>query len=147
MEFFIKISYFFGRNRWCRENFYFDRIRKRKRKGFICDDILVIDECNFYENYAYPKIYAYNVIGDKELERKILSKESFLSKLHWMIKKKINISKVRRKIFPEELYRIELEKKLSLKKIYIILSRGNYQEMKLKKLKSNIAKEITKNII
>lgn len=120
---------------------------REKKVSFVCDDILVIDKENFYENYAYPKIYAYNTIGDKKLEQEILKKEGILSKLHWMMMKKINPARVRRKILPEEFYKIKDFNKKNMNKIYIILSRGNYEKMQLKSLERNNAKEITKHII
>lgn len=120
---------------------------REKKVSFVCDDILVIDKENFYENYAYPKIYAYNTIGDKKLEYDILKREGILSKIHWITKKKINPAKVRRKILPEEFYKIKDFNKKNLNKIYIILSRGNYEKMQLKSLEKNSAKEITKHII
>ncbi len=123
-------------------------IGKEKDLHFICDDIAVIDKDSIiYKNYAYPKIYAYNTIGDEKLEKEILSNTPISSKLQWYLLKKLNPSKVRRKIDPKLLYSIDSEETLTELDSYFIFSRGDYPKLEIKNINSCDAVEMMNEII
>jgi len=73
---------------------------------FMSDDISVVDSDGFaYPNLAFPKIYAYNTIGNPYLRRLILKERSFHDRIAWHLKLQIfGYSSVRRKISPEKIY-------------------------------------------
>lgn len=107
------------------------QISQDEKASFINDDMSVVDSLGYiYPNLAYPKIYAYNTIGDVNLERELLLNKSLGNKLHWKVMKKINISKVRRKIAPEQLFKSVETVKIPLD-YYIILFKEDVQEMKI----------------
>lgn len=103
-------------------------MRGREDRIFVCDDLCpVTRDGRVFVNYDMPKIYAYNVINNKPMEKMILKDESFLSRLQWKILKKGNPARVRRRVKPSKLYSLaspELSNKLYLK-AYLILNRTN----------------------
>jgi hypothetical protein len=74
--------------------------------SFISDDIAIVDkEANVYPNLAYPKIYAYNVVGNKELEKVLFSDNPYIDRFQWnFIKKHRGNNRVRRAISPTIIY-------------------------------------------
>jgi len=121
---------------------------QHKNASFITDDIAVIsDNGAVFPNYNYPKIYAYNLVGNQELKKKLFNKTSFLNKIHWFLHKKIfGLSKVRRKITPFNLY-----KNLALKpeKLtdYLILFKTKTNAIELENCKTKNAIEATIKVI
>jgi len=62
--------------------------------SFISDDIAVVDStCNVFPNLSYPKIYAYNVVGNLELERVLFEDRSFWDKLQWLFFQKTKLKR------------------------------------------------------
>lgn len=94
---------------------------------FLSDDMVVVDtNGKIHPNYAYPKIYAYNTIGDKKFEKEILKGKKLMDKFQWIFWKKINPAKVRRRIAPNLLYNSEfVSPKLDNN---LFLFRGNFDE-------------------
>lgn len=114
---------------------------------FLSDDIVVVDESGkIYPNYAYPKIYAYNTIGDKNFEKEILKNKSFMNKFQWRFWKKINPARVRRRISPSLLYNSEfVSPKLDEN---LFLFRGNFDEdISFEKKDAKSSSDFEKNII
>src|SRR5690625_1536679 len=122
-------------------------ISKKNSALFLNDDMSIIDSQGFiYPNLAYPKIYAYNTIGDIELENKLIKHHSFLNKIHWKIKKKKNSEKVRRKISPKDLYGSVINEKVKLD-FYIILFREKVSKMKITEINKESAINATISIM
>lgn len=118
-------------------------IAKYDDTAFINDDMSVIDSNgDIYPNLAYPKIYAYNTVGDKELETSILIDKSLGNKLHWKIMKKINIARVRRKIAPNHLFKSVTTDKLPLD-YYIILFKDDVTKMHIQEISKEAAIDST----
>lgn len=118
--------------------------------SFIADDILPITGEKIFPNYAYPKIYAYNTDGSKEIENEILKNESIMSKLQWEFMKKISAVRVRRRVNPVDFYHTQNAKADYLDINYIILARGNFDAVQLEEiddidLVSKISLEIIKS--
>lgn len=73
-------------------------------KGFAfgADDFCFLDSSgSVWPNFAYPKIYGYNTVGNPALIKKIFSNRSMLDRLQWKYKfKKRGAKKVRRRVRP-----------------------------------------------
>jgi hypothetical protein len=73
--------------------------------SFLADDVSVLDaECRLWPNFNYPKIYAYNVKNDVELERRLIAGWDVPSRAQWGLKQRKGGERVRRRISPLELY-------------------------------------------
>ncbi|WP_080146711.1 hypothetical protein [Marinilactibacillus piezotolerans] len=118
---------------------------------FVCDDLCVLnDEGKVFVNYAYPKIYAYNTIGSKNFEKKILNDDGLFGRFQWNLRKKINPSKVRRRRNPHTLYQIMPEEDLNNLKLntYVILNRDDkVAELSVEKIDADKACEMSYYII
>ena len=101
---------------------------------FLSDDMVILDSKNYiYPNLNFPKIYAYNTIDRDSLGKFIKSSASLGDKIHWNIRSFYNLSKVRRRVNPKELYG---DVETQGKKIdhYYMLNRGESDEIQLKKM-------------
>ncbi len=57
-----------------------------KEFKFLADDISILDSNGMlHPNYNHPKIYAYNVLGRPDLQRKLFSGKSMLDKAWWSV--------------------------------------------------------------
>ncbi|MCF6350934.1 MAG: hypothetical protein L3J23_07900 [Flavobacteriaceae bacterium] len=119
-----------------------------KNAGFITDDIAIINQNNeVYPNYNHPKIYGYNLVGNNKLKNRIFKKESFFSKIHWFLHRKIfGISKVRRKVSPFDLFENVKTEKTKLKNYYI-LSKNDCIEVSKEKLNLETICKMTVEIV
>ena len=119
-----------------------------KDAHFITDDIAIINQNgDVYPNYNYPKIYGYNLAGNKKLEDKILKKEPLLGKIHWLLHSRIfGLSKVRRKISPFILFKNITKQKTKLTN-YNILSKNDCSEVSKTKLDIDTISKMTVEII
>jgi hypothetical protein len=70
---------------------------------FYSDDIAFIDTKGMlWPNFAYPKIYAYNTIGQPDLLKKIFSVNGPIDRLQWEYKKRLRgNTKARRRVSPK----------------------------------------------
>lgn len=121
---------------------------QNKNGTFIADDISVINEkTEVYPNLNYPKIYAYNVHGNSELEKIILDNTSIINRLHWSLKQRFfGPSSVRRRLSPFNLYKNTSTDKNSLDN-YLILLKTNVNSLQSKELSVNSATEATIKIM
>jgi hypothetical protein len=88
--------------------------------GFIADDISVVsDEAKVFPNSASPKIYAYNVVGDKELESVVFKERGLLDRLQWLVMFYFKGGKgVRRAVRPSEIYGEEVKGEVEISSYY-----------------------------
>jgi hypothetical protein len=78
---------------------------RRRGFAFLADDIaLVSSDGRAWPNLAYPKVYAYNVIGNAELRRTILTDRSAVDRLHWRYRTMRAPGTVSRRVAPARLY-------------------------------------------
>ncbi|MBT0812860.1 hypothetical protein KIH41_16355 [Litoribacter ruber] len=121
-------------------------LRKNDKLSFITDDIAVISSDGLvYPNLAWPKVYGYNLSSYIKKEE-LLSGRSFLDKVHFGLKLKVNPKKVRRKIRPNILYaNVNLEPVKLSKVIYLF--RDNVEKLEFRKLDKNKAIEAGLNVI
>lgn len=116
--------------------------------NFICDDIAVLNGKQVYANLNYPKIYAYNVEGNKSLKNEILKKQSLMNKLFWNIKLIQGQNKVRRRVDPIQFFKSKkVDEDLSKIKNYIILRRVNTNQLEIKPLLLDEASKMSLSII
>ena len=72
---------------------------------FVSDDIAIVDESgHVWPNLAFPKIYAYNLDGDSELQSVIHGGASWGDRLNWRIRRLRGADRVRRRVSPARLY-------------------------------------------
>ncbi|MFY1111927.1 MAG: hypothetical protein AB3K77_09645 [Methanosarcinaceae archaeon] len=122
-------------------------IGSKKEVSFFADDITIISKDGFsYPNFAYPKIYAYNTIGNPKLEKLLLKNDGIVGKLQWVIKKRRNPSNVRRRISPNILYNIPKKDRYKLD-TYIIISRGDFRDITYKNVDCEKMADVTLEIM
>ncbi len=119
-----------------------------KNAAFITDDIAIINKkSEVYPNYNSPKIYGYNLVGNKKLKEIVLKNESILGRIHWFLHKNVfGISKVRRKISPFSLFK-NVNKKQTKLTNYYILSKNNCKEISKTKLDVETISKMTVEVI
>ncbi len=107
---------------------------RNKGFNFIADDILPITREKPFLNYAFPKIYAYNTVGNGEVEKEILKNDGLMGKIHWHLIKRLSLKKVRRRVNPIAFYNCNGQAIENKEIKYLILTCGNYDELSLKKI-------------
>lgn len=89
--------------------------------SFISDDISILDKSGFiWPNYAFPKIYGYNTVGNKFLENKLLRDKKIFDKIQWFIKKGRSPLRVRRRVNPIEFFDGKVSRGCKLSDIYFL---------------------------
>ncbi|MFY0598040.1 MAG: hypothetical protein JXR03_00115 [Cyclobacteriaceae bacterium] len=102
--------------------------------AFVADDICLIDRQGYiYPNLAYPKVYAYNAVGNPNTLRAIFRKRGFLDKLHFRLHSIRGKQFTRRRISPEEFYG-SVEPNKSKLTAFFILFRGDTDAISFEKL-------------
>lgn len=88
--------------------------------GFVSDDIAILDKNGtVYPNLAWPKIYGYNCEGN-DFSQILLEGRGVFDRLHFFLKNRLNPSKVRRKIKPDQLFRKVFSRGISLRGVYFL---------------------------
>jgi hypothetical protein len=106
----------------------------KKGYKFLSDDMVFVSkDGQIWPNYAYPKIYGYNILGDNLMRNKILKNRSFLDRLQWHAKMWYSPSEVRRRVNPNNFFVGKVGNKSKIKKLYF-LSKGNYNEFSVEPL-------------
>ncbi|MBM7560331.1 hypothetical protein [Marinitoga litoralis] len=122
---------------------------RNKKFKFIADDISIMDKNGkVYPNLAFPKIYGYNVYGQKELKKVLLSERSLANKLHWYLS--INLrgeNKVRRKISPLDLYGSYLNFSINANNYFILVRDKKVDELKKEAISVQLAVDLTIKVI
>ncbi len=120
---------------------------KGTKTTFISDNMIIIDKNKMlHPNYAYPKVYAYNVDNNKKLKKEILKGSSIIYKLLFNIISKISKNHVRKRINPQRLYNIN---NLQHNKInnYFLLNKIDDKNLKIKKINSKLLSNLSWQII
>ena len=117
--------------------------------SFIADDISVVDKDGYvYPNLAFPKIYAYNIINNENIENKIFKNRDILDKLQWSLMRKIRGDKgIRRAISPFDLYETIERKKNKITSYYILQRTNKVDKITITDLDKGIASYATYLII
>jgi len=119
-----------------------------KKLKFLADDITILDKnCYVWPNYAFPKIYGYNVLDDKVIEKKLLQHRGIFDKGQWhIIKKKFSPHRVRRRVNPYVFYNQQVSTGSLLSKLFILF-RGKYKDFFIENVSVNEAVEINLEIM
>lgn len=114
---------------------------------FLSDDISIIDkDFNIWPNYAFPKIYRYNTVNKKEIEKKLLKNRKILDKFQWNFFKLFPNKPIRRRVDPRIFYDNKIGDKSELSN-YFILFKGNYNDFNIKEISPEKAANISIEII
>lgn len=114
---------------------------------FVADDISVADREGFvYPNLNYPKIYAYNLEGNKKLKDRLFKNRSISDSIQWNIRKNIGLDKVRRKVDPQDIYSLPQEEKMKVDSYYFLF-RTNVSEISLEEISAEKASDYSALII
>ena len=114
--------------------------------SFCSDDIAIISKDGLaYSNFAWPKIYGYNCLGN-DFKTKLLQGRSIFDKLLFNIKMNLNPSKVRRKISPDTLYAGGVKQNAPIKKMYYLF-KEDVPSITTSNISKEVAFEITKSIM
>ncbi len=116
--------------------------------AFLTDDIAIVNTNEqVYPNHNSPKIYGYNLGGNKKLKSKLFKNETIIGKLQWLFHKYIfGLNKVRRKISTFQLYQNVAEKPKYLT-AYFILNKNNCKKMSIEKLAIDEAIKMSLEVI
>ncbi len=79
---------------------------KRKNVKFLADDIVPVSKNGtVFPNMAFPKIYAYNVQGNKELRKELFRNRMSINYMNWILRKKLlGLDMARRRVSPKVFY-------------------------------------------
>jgi hypothetical protein len=114
---------------------------------FIADDICIIDEkAMVYPNLNYPKIYAYNLVGNKELKEQLSKDQSLGDKIQWNLRKKIGLDKVRRKLDPALIFGLSTKEKMEVAS-YFFVFRSQVDEITIEDISAESATNYSSLII
>ncbi|RLC53873.1 MAG: hypothetical protein DRH79_02380 [Candidatus Cloacimonadota bacterium] len=115
---------------------------------FVNDDIAVIDATGkAWPNLAFPKIYGYNLVGNKKLSNLIFKDREMADRIIWKMKYSLlGADKVRRKISPVEAFG-GYQSEPVLLTAYYLLSRVNTENISIKDIEAVKAAEISTKII
>jgi len=92
---------------------------RRADYRFLADDLVGVGaEGTVYYNGSWPKIYAYNTAGDRDLEQAILRGHTSANRLHWRLLKRFP-SRVRRAVEPGSLFG-EPSESAPLRRLYLV---------------------------
>jgi len=100
--------------------------------GFFADDIaLVGDNCSTFANYAFPKIYQYNVNQLKLLDKFIIENYGILNRIQWRLYPKIPyIGKFcRRLLNPKQISEMDTTDIGTLRKFYFLFKTSNVRKI------------------
>lgn len=101
---------------------------------FFSDDMTIIDlNKKIHPNYAYPKIYAYNLKNNKKISKYILSDLNFIKKFLFYVIGKINGSFIRKRINPSLFYLIKKHEHINF---YYLLDKSNKNNFLIKSINS-----------
>lgn len=117
--------------------------------NFIADDMVPISNSGtVYLNYAFPKIYSYNVKNSKIVKSKLFRNRSVFDRLHWIMYPRIFKLpfRVRRKVDPVTFFDGKISYKASLRKIFF-LTRKKVKSFDIVSLSPNEIAELSWKII
>jgi len=114
---------------------------------FLSDDIVVVDgHGTAWPNFAFPKIYAYNVVNNPEIRERLFRDMGPIDRLHWATRQQLAPASLRRRINPEKLYDGTLGRNSPLRR-YVILVRDNTDAIYSRPISIELATELSLSIL
>ena len=104
--------------------------------SFVSDDMTVINtNSEAYPNLSFPKIYAYNLVANKLMTKRLLKDRNALDLMHWYTRKKIKgLSSVRRSVPVDVLYKYYETNKIKATKYYMLFRTNTVDKIKIEEL-------------
>ena len=118
--------------------------------GFFADDIVLIGgNYSAFANYAFPKIYQYNVKQLKLLEQFIVEYYGILNRIQWKLYPRIPyIGKFcRRLLNPKQISQMDTVDIGTLRKFYFLFKTGNVGKIEKKVIHYTTASELSYDVI
>lgn len=121
---------------------------RNRGASFIADDISVVtSDGMIYSNLAYPKVYGYNMKGDKEIRKVVFRKAGMLNKLFFWVHATIRGDQyVRRRISPESFYG-KCETESCEIGAYLILTKAAVNKIELHSIDKSEATDLSDLVI
>lgn len=117
-------------------------LRHEEGVAFVSDDIAVLSsDGNVYPNLAWPKIYGYN-LGGTQLKSELFKDRGLLDRFHFNLRARMDPSRVRRKMHPQDLYRRVGRDACKLCSV-LYLFRENVSKLTIEQLDPAVASEMT----
>lgn len=115
--------------------------------SFLTDDIsFVSNDCKIYPNLAFPKIYGYNVKGDKKTRKDIFRGKSIINKFFFWLHSLRGDQYVRRRISPKVFYG-KIQNEAAQIKSYLILSKSNVNTLTIESIECKTATAMSQKVI
>ena len=114
---------------------------------FLADDITFIDRNGYvWPNFAFPKIYGYNVVGDESAEKKVLENRGVIDRIQWHLRKTVSTYRVRRRVNPYIFYdgHVGIGSRISR---FCFLFRGRYDDFSAENVTADDAAAINLEIM
>ena len=121
-----------------------------KNVTFLSDDMVVVNtKREIFPNYALPKIYAYNIVDDEVLKKKILETKNIFNKTLFSIMSVVDKKMVRARTAPEVLYKLKKDDKNKNNKLdkYFLINRTNVLKTEVFKSSFYVVGQISRRII
>ena len=117
-------------------------------KSFFADDIVVLNNAGVaFPNLAYPKIYAYNLVNNDDIKKRIFHKAGILNMLHWHSRKLISPAIVRRRVNPSVLYNNVAQQPSKLKSVYFLVKDGTTDTVTINKISHEEATKLNRLVL
>jgi hypothetical protein len=125
------------------------RLCREEDYSFICDDMSILTATGLIEpNMAFPKIYAYNVRGNKAMDKVVRNRMSNLEKIVWSSKRfLLGDNRVRISIPPDILYPEICKKPVRAARYYILDKQANSPSLTSQEINAELGADISAGII
>lgn len=120
---------------------------KTRDYRFLADDIVILDQSGMiWPNFAYPKIYGYNTLGEADLKQRLLRGRSWDDRLVWELQMLRSPNKVRRRANPVKIFDGKIAQGGSLKSFYFLF-RCNVPSLNIVPLDPDIATDMNLEVM
>lgn len=120
----------------------------KQGKSFFADDIVIINNKGVaFPNLAFPKIYAYNLVNNEQVKKRMFANAGILDKIHWYSRKMINPAIVRRRVNPVKLYDHVAHHPKKIKTFYILVKDGTVKTVTMDKISTGEAARLNKLVL
>ena len=109
--------------------------------SFVSDDMAIINTSSeVYPSLSFPKIYAYNLVSNKLMTKRLLKDRKALDLIHWYTRKKIKgLNSVRRSVPVNAFYKYYEINKSKATKYYMLFRTNTVEKIQIEKLDKEYA--------
>lgn len=120
---------------------------RNHQASFLADDISIVTYDGLvHPNLAYPKVYGYNIVGNKKLKGEVFKRTSLLNRLHFFVHSKRGSQYVRRRMSPVIFYGDAIREGVPVDS-YLILSKSNVDQLIFEEIDVAKAVLLTQQVI